>query len=183
MRRLMWTVLAALVLTSGALAAEPQTPSEFCKALRASQPALFGAGKTYRNLGACVSKQNTNAETDKTSAGTTCRAESTDANFAASHGGKSFAAYYGTSGGNGNDDAKGNGNAFGKCVSQHAKQKTAARQGRELKAAKTCKAELELTPELFGAKYPGKTFATKYGTNKNAKNALGKCVSALAKTA
>jgi len=41
-----------------------------------------------------------------------CRAEQDDAGFAASHGGKTFAQYYGT---NGNA-----GNAFGKCVSSKA---------------------------------------------------------------
>lgn len=182
MKKFVWTALAALVLASAALAAEPQTPSDFCKSLRSSQPALFGAGKTYKNLGACVSKQNANAESEKTNAAKTCKAEMADASFSASHDGKSFAAYYGTSG-KGNDNAKGNGNAFGKCVSQHASQETAAQQGAEVKAAKTCKAELKLTPEQFAAKYPGKTFATKYGTNRNARNAFGKCVSALAKAA
>lgn len=178
MRTILLAVLTALFLAPAALAAEPQAPSEFCKALRTSQPGLFGTGQTYKNLGACVSKQSSSAESDRADAAKTCKAEMADSGFAAAHDGKSFAAFYGTSPkGNGN----GNGNAFGKCVSGKAEQETATEQAAVVKAAKTCKAELKLTPEQFATKYPGLTFATKYGTNRNARNAFGKCVSALAR--
>jgi len=172
----------ALLLAPAALAAGPQTPSDYCKALRSSQPALFGAGKTYTNLGACVSAQKTKADTNTANAAKTCKAEMADPNFAASHDGKTFAAFYGSSGAkaNGNGSGNANGNALGKCVSQHATQETASQQAAEVKAARVCKAELKLSAEQFAAKYPGKTFASKYGTNKNAKNAFGKCVSTLA---
>lgn len=182
MKRILLAACAtALLLAPAALAAEPQASSDYCKALRSSQPALFGAGKTYGNLGACVSAHNAQAGANTTAAAKTCKAEMADPNFAASHGDKTFAAFYGTSGekANGNGSGNGNGNAFGKCVSQHASQQTAAQQAAEVKGAKVCKAELKLTAEQFAAKYPGKTFATKYGTNRNAKNAFGKCVSAL----
>lgn len=168
-----------LLLVPAALAVEPQTASDYCKTLRSSQPALFGAGKTYKNLGACVSTQNAKADANTAGAAKVCKAEMADPNFAASHGDKTFAAFYGTNAAKGN----GNGNAFGKCVSQHASQQTAAEQGAETKAAKACKAEMKLTAEQFAAKYPGKTFATKYGTNTNARNAFGKCVSTLAAAA
>jgi hypothetical protein len=170
---------AALLLAPAALAVEPKTPSDFCKSLRTAQPALFGVGKTYRNLGACVSKQNVQAGANTANAAKTCKAEQADPNFATAHDGKTFAAFYGANG----DKVKGNGNgnALGKCVSQHASQQTAEQQAAEVKNAKICKAELKLTPEQFAVKYPGKTFASKYGTNRNAKNAFGKCVSALAK--
>ena len=183
MKKFLLAVFAALLLAPAALAVEPQTPSDFCKALRTSQPGLFGEGKTYKNLGACVSKQNAQSEKNAANAAKTCKAEMADPNFAASHGGKSFADHYGTSGDKGKRQGgdNGKGNALGKCVSQHASQDTAADHAAEVKAAKTCKAELKLTAEQFAAKYPGKTFASKYGTNKNAKNAFGKCVSALAK--
>jgi hypothetical protein len=66
-------------------------------------------------------------------------------------------------------------NAFGKCVSQHAKkhrQEAAADQEQEeqneLNAAKKCKAERKADPEAF---------RTTYGTNRNGRNAFGKCVS------
>ena len=66
-------------------------------------------------------------------------------------------------------------NAFGKCVSKQTKIEEAA-----VKAAKsTCKAEQD--DPNFAAAHGGKTFNQFYGTNKNGKNAYGKCVSAQAK--
>ena len=55
-------------------------------------------------------------------------------------------------------------NAYGKCVSKHARTLDEVHSD----AVKNCKAEREADPAAF---------ATKYGTNKNGKNALGKCVS------
>jgi hypothetical protein len=55
-------------------------------------------------------------------------------------------------------------NAYGKCVSKHARTLDEVHSN----AVKKCKAEREADPAAF---------ATKYGTNKNGKNALGKCVS------
>jgi hypothetical protein len=55
---------------------------------------------------------------DAVSADDMSRKRRDDANFAASHGGKTFAQVYGTSGnanGNGNGNVAGR-NAFGKCV-------------------------------------------------------------------
>ena len=67
-------------------------------------------------------------------------------------------------------------NAHGKCVSQKAKAKTAATvrrrgQGRR-ERRQGCKAERKADPAAFAAKY---------GTNKNKRNAFGKCVSKHAK--
>ena len=68
------------------------------------------------------------------------------------------------------------GNAFGKCVSQHAQEQTADATRQDIQAdvnaAKGCKAERKADPAAF---------ATKYGTNKNHRNAFGKCVSQHAK--
>jgi hypothetical protein len=55
-------------------------------------------------------------------------------------------------------------NAYGKCVSKHAKTLDEVHSD----AVKNCKAERTADPAAFAAKY---------GTNKNGKNALGKCVS------
>jgi hypothetical protein len=55
-------------------------------------------------------------------------------------------------------------NAYGKCVSKHAKTMDAVHSD----AVKKCKAERDADAAAFAAKY---------GTNKNGKNALGKCVS------
>jgi hypothetical protein len=66
-------------------------------------------------------------------------------------------------------------NAFGKCVS---KQTTT--EEKAVKAAKnSCKTEQD--DANFAAGHDGKTFAQFYGTNKNGKNAYGKCVSGKAK--
>jgi hypothetical protein len=55
-------------------------------------------------------------------------------------------------------------NAYGKCVSKHARTLDEIHSD----AVKQCKAEREADPVAFAAKY---------GSNKNGKNALGKCVS------
>jgi hypothetical protein len=60
-------------------------------------------------------------------------------------------------------------NAFGKCVSQLAKQNQQDRSN----AAAQCRSERSADPAAFAAKY---------GTGKNHKNAFGKCVSSKAKT-
>jgi hypothetical protein len=182
MKTILVAALTALLVAPAALAAEPQAPGQFCATLRSSQPALFGVGKTYRNLGACVSSQRATAESQLSRAAKACNAEMADPTFATSHDGKTFSAFYGT-GGSDNAKSKGHGNAFGKCVSDKASQAAAQQQAATAKAAKACRAELRLTPEQFAAKYPGQTFASKYGTNTNGRNAFGKCVSAQAKTA
>ena len=67
-------------------------------------------------------------------------------------------------------------NAFGKCVAgkvKKAEEQAETQEARE-NAAKTCKAERALNLEAF---------KTKYGTNANDSNALGKCVSKLSKKA
>src|SRR5688500_9256997 len=70
-------------------------------------------------------------------------------------------------------------NAYGKCVSSLSKQKQKQEQQQEQEAkqnaAQQCKAERD--DPNFAAGHDGKTFAQFYGTNKNGKNAYGKCVS------
>lgn len=95
-----------------------------------------------------------------TSAAATCKQERTTMGAAV------FAQTYGT---NANKA-----NAFGKCVSSHAKSAAAATAN----AAQTCKAQ-QADPN-FSASHGGKTFQQFYGTNGNGKNAFGKCVSAAA---
>jgi hypothetical protein len=62
-------------------------------------------------------------------------------------------------------------NAFGKCVSSHAK----AAKSAVTNASKSCKAQL--ADANFATGHGGKTFAQFYGSGKNGKNAMGKCVS------
>ena len=157
MKKLVFALFLFAVLVPAALAAPPaQSPTAYCNA----NPALIGAGKLYKNQGACVSKQQTRSEVNAENAAKTCKAELADANFAAGHDGKSFAQYYGTSA-----NAKGKGNAFGKCVSQKASAKTAGQQTVEVKAAKTCRTDAMKAQTGEGKLYP--TF--------------GACVSALSK--
>jgi hypothetical protein len=68
-------------------------------------------------------------------------------------------------------------NAFGKCVSRL----TRADERNHANASKACSAEQD--DPNFAATHDGKTFAQFYGTNKNGKNAFGKCVSKKAKAA
>jgi hypothetical protein len=99
--------------------------------------------------------------TDRVNAAKECRTErgATDATREA------FVAKYGT---NGNKR-----NAFGKCVSRRAKDEAKEGVTAHKSAVTDCKAERD----EIGAE----AFAAKYGTGKNGKNALGKCVSTQAK--
>ena len=97
---------------------------------------------------------------DRTNAAQECRAE---------RGGttetrEAFRAKFGT-------NANGR-NAFGKCVSRKSAAEERQRKAARANAAKECDAERTADPTLF---------ATTYGTNKNGKNAYGKCVSQKAK--
>ena len=54
-----------------------------------------------------------------------------------------------------------------KCVSEHSDEATQAKHDAIVNAAKTCKSERTADPAAF---------REKYGTNKNKRNAFGKCV-------
>jgi hypothetical protein len=175
-------VSAAAIAPAAASAADP-APSDFknaakyCKALKAASGSSFASmfGTKKNAYGKCVSstakkRANEDAAQEKaakTNAAKQCKAERQDSGFAAAHGGKTFEQFYGT--GNGN-------NAYGKCVSQNAKQRKAAadaedkaQQKDRLNAAKTCKAAKKSDPDQFGEDF---------GTRRNA---FGKCVSRTAK--
>ncbi len=74
-----------------------------------------------------------------------------------------FAQKYGT-----NKNKK---NAFGKCVSKQTSLQDGQADAVRSEAQTACRAEQGMTAESEAA------FAQKYGTNKNKKNAFGKCVS------
>lgn len=87
------------------------------------------------------------------------------------HGGLTFDQFYGT-----NVNGR---NSFGKCVSSKV-QSTEAQQEENLQnAAQQCRAER--SDPNFAADHGGKSFTDFYGTNRNKKNAFGKCVSQKAK--
>jgi Mg-chelatase subunit ChlI len=158
----------ALTLTAVAGATQPSQTNEknaakYCKALRASAgkdnfKAMFGGKKNA--YGKCVSraakKDQKQEQTAKTNAAQQCKAEQ-------GQDPQAFSQKYGT-----NKNGK---NAYGKCVSQHAKQNKAAADQtdqNDVDAAKECRAEQSQDPQAF---------SQKYGTNANKKNAFGKCVS------
>jgi hypothetical protein len=78
------------------------------------------------------------------------------------------AAFQETYGTNGNKK-----NAFGKCVSQKAREEQRERRAAKREAQKDCRAERKDIGR--------EAFAEKYGTNRNNRNAFGKCVSKKAK--
>ena len=146
MKIIIVAAFVAAVLVPAALAAEstaPQSSSAFCKSAPVQLTIGTTAGKLYKNFGACVSHQNTVAETSALNAAKACKAERADLNFAAGHGNETFAQYYGTNGANGQGTSNGggNGNAFGKCVSGKAKAQTAAAQTAEVNGAKACRTD------------------------------------------
>jgi hypothetical protein len=160
--------VAALAVPAIALAEQPseqnkQNASEFCKALREASGqqnfrSLFGGGKNA--FGKCVSqaakRDQIQEQRAQENAAKQCKAER-DQDPAA------FKDKYGT--------GKNKKNAFGKCVSQKAKENKAALDAKEhnqVNAAKQCKTEKQQDPQAF---------KDKYGTNENKKNAFGKCVS------
>ena len=154
-----------------------------CKQLRSAAGKKNFAAMFGRNAyGKCVSKESHEnrveaqqaQETAQKNAAKQCKAERSDPNFSSSHDGKTFQQFYGT---NGNGK-----NAYGKCVSQHAKQNREQEDDQnrqedqnQVSAAKQCKAEQGDSD--FSSSHDGKSFSDFYGTNKNHRNAFGKCVS------
>jgi hypothetical protein len=140
-------------------------------ATREAFAAKYGTNANKRNaFGKCVSArahdEAQESEDAQANASKQCKAE------AEQLGAEAFAAKYGTG-------RKGR-NAHGKCVSGKAKEQEAAADAEDREeiaerksAAKQCAAERK----EIGAT----AFAEKYGTNKNKRNAFGKCVSKTAK--
>jgi hypothetical protein len=160
-------LLVALALPGTALALSPsdfKNAAHYCKAVRADMGVslfkqTYGTNHNRSNaLGKCVSKQARVEHQNKSNAAKDCKAER-DAGVAA------FEQKYGT--------GKKHSNAFGKCVSQKAKAASQAQQQETLNAAEQCKAERSQGADAFRAKY---------GTNRNKRNAFGKCVSQTAKS-
>lgn len=174
--------LSLLALPSVAGATPSQTDrvnaSQECRAERGDSAATreafrvkYGTNANGRNaFGKCVSARARDEEqegkTAHTNASKQCKAE------AEQLGADAFAAKYGK--------GKKGANAHGKCVSAKAKQLEADADAQDREqiaerksAAKACAAERK----EIGAD----AFAAKYGTNKNKRNAFGKCVSQTAK--
>jgi hypothetical protein len=171
MRKSLTTLAALAALAVPAVAIAEDQPSDqnkqnaqkYCRDLREASGkenfrSMFGGGKNA--FGKCVSqnakKDQRQEERALKNAAKECKAER-DADADA------FAEKYGT--------GPKHKNAFGRCVSQHAKANKAEEDqtdANDVKAAKACKAEKAEDKDAF---------AEKYGTNANKRNAFGKCVS------
>jgi hypothetical protein len=172
-------LVAVLALPALATAKPPvdqanmQAAHAQCKTERGKTKATREAFKAkYQSMSRCVRENAAEEAAEEAAAhknaAKECKAEAADPAFAAAHGGKTFAEFYGT-----NRNGK---NAYGKCVSAKAQAKKAemdaedAEEAEDFKnAAKSCAGERR----LLGTS----AFAEKYGTNPNKRNAFGKCVS------
>ena len=172
MKKFLLVLLVPLVVSATAIAApNPASVNAHCKNLQRQAPALFGTGTQYPTFAACVTAKTAAAAQNTSNAAKTCKTEQA-ANAA------TFTAKYAP-----NANGKSAGKAMGACVSATANASAVAQQKAELNAAKQCKA-WRANATTFATAHPtaaGKTFAQFYGTNKNSKNAFGKCVSKLAK--
>jgi len=181
MKHLILACLAATLVVPAGAAAKPSkadrtNAAQQCRAERGTESATreafavkYGTNENNSNaFGKCVSQKTREEHRErhaaKSKAAKACRAERKEIGRAA------FAEKYGTN--------RNNRNAFGKCVSKTAKAEKrkmdrADRKARvnQRNAAKECDAERGETAASKAA------FAEKYGTNKNKKNAFGKCVS------
>jgi hypothetical protein len=151
-----------VVATAAQTPAPAETAAAACKAEKGAMgtklfKTTYAAKSTSKAMTACIAKREPAAATAAKNASKACKAER-----AADPG--AFAQKYGT---NANDK-----NAHGKCVSMKTQEATEEQTEARVNAAKTCKAERAADPAAFTAKY---------GTNKNKKNAFGKCVSKTAK--
>jgi len=160
---------AALALPASAVAkpdkADRTAAKAECKAERGKTADTREAFRTkYRGFKACVrqtaAEEEAEEETAHKNASQECRAERSEDRDA-------FQEKYGT-----NANKR---NAFGKCVSGKARENEAEMDAEDAEdaaefrnAAKECAAERDDDSAAF---------AEKYGTNRNNKNAFGKCVS------
>jgi hypothetical protein len=165
-RMILVAVLAAAIAPAAALAStsDQSSASKDCTALQTKMGAT-AFNQAYSSFGACVSRFAPLEQNNTASANTACAAQQADANFAATHGGKTFDQFYGTS--------KSGKNAFGNCVSTKAKASSQAEQQGRLNPAQTCRAQRTSMGTA--------TFDKTYGKNASDKNAFGKCVSTVAR--
>jgi hypothetical protein len=163
-KRILMICALALAIVPAALAVSPdasKNASGACTALKAQMGTSFTSA--YATFGACVSKYAQLEQQNVTSANTSCTALQADTTFAASHGGKTFDQFYGT--------GKSGKNAFGNCVSAHAKASSQAEQQGRQNPSRSCRGQRSANSAAF---------AQTYGKNANDRNAFGKCVSQVA---
>lgn len=160
-------VFVAAVLPVAALAdpgvqADKSNGARVCNALESSMGAATFAS-TYATFGKCVAAWTRAEHENRHEAKAACKVERADAGFAATHGGKTFAEFYGT--------GKRGANALGRCMKAEANAASSTERTATSNAAKHCKAE-RMTDAV--------AFKMKYGTGATKANAFGKCVAQLA---
>lgn len=165
MRRLILAFVAVAVLVPAVASAGTSTTSarSDCAQLRTAMgTAAFS--QAYSTFGACVAAYAPIERQVTSGAEATCTAQQADANFAATHDGKTFDQYYGT--------GKTEQNPFANCVKIVTKTIRKTEQQERMNPARTCRAlRTQLGVPLFDMTY---------GKNKNDRNAFGKCVSTTA---
>jgi hypothetical protein len=180
-------VLAAILVVPASAMAKPDASDKRaaiaqCKSERGKSKATRRAFKAkYHSFSRCIHQNASEEHAEKKAAlknaAKECKAERADADFPATHDGKTFQQFYGKN--------KNGRNAFGKCVSTKARALKAKEDEADKQdvaafknAAKECQAESD-DPDFAGA-HDGKSFSDFYGTNHNHRNAFGKCVSSKA---
>lgn len=165
----------AAILPVAALA-DPASPSDKANGARACQTlrtaltdatfkTTYGTNADKSNaMGKCVSAWTQKEHQNRHAAETACKAEQADAGFAAAHGGKTFAQFYG--------GGKSGVSSLNRCIQSKRAAESAAEKADVVAAAKTCKAQRKSMGDAV--------FKTTYGTNADKSNAFGKCVAKLA---
>jgi hypothetical protein len=164
-------LIAALALPAGAQAKpnndDEQAAQKQCKVERGKTNATReGFEARFGSMSRCVKQKAAEEEAErgqaKSNAARDCKAERETL------GAEAFAIKYG--------ENKNKKNAFGKCVSMKAREHKAEMDAEDEKqaeafknAAKECAGDRRTMGE--------KAFADKYGTNRNKRNAFGKCTS------
>jgi hypothetical protein len=153
--------LAAITVSAAAPGTDAtKNASVACNALKAKIGSTAFT-QAYTTFGRCVSNLAQVEQQNLAAAQAACTAEQADANFAATHGGKTFVQFYG-------NGPKGK-NAFGNCVSAKAKASSQAEQQARPNPSRTCRSS-RTQMGVIG-------FNQLYGKNANDRNAFGKCVS------
>jgi len=168
MTKLIVFAALALAIPAAALAdntAPPTVQAAAKAACRTERTAIGDAAFKLlhgaNGFGKCVSGAVRSAKANDAAALNTCKKDQSDPAFAAAHGGKTFAQFYGKN--------SSGANALGKCVSATSSAADHALLAATIAAAKSCKTE----------RADRAAFATNYGANENA---FGKCVSSKVKT-
>jgi hypothetical protein len=164
MRRILVTALLvfAVAPVAASVAAGGTDATKAASAACAASKAKLGAAtfaQAYTSFGACVSAMTSVEQQNIASAQALCAVEQGDTvGFAALHGGKTFAQFYGT--------GKNDKNALAKCASTKAQASSKAEQLARTNPSRTCRsARTQLGVSAFTLTYG------------NARNAFGKCVS------